>query len=96
MSDNFSLGLKAVLDKIDSAPSSNRNEEYKDILLKPEDGVKYKCRILTEQEGFVVFKEHNFVPVWFTKRDGSQVPGYLSFFAKEFKSSSDFSNSLRA
>lgn len=77
--DEFSVGLSSIMSEIKSK-SNYGNEEMAEMLLKPEDGVKYIARILVEQNELVLFSEHNFVPVLFTKKSGEKVPGFNSFF----------------
>ena len=78
MSEMFSQGLARVYENLQNRTTN----EFADYLFKPEDGTKYQFRFLAEEDGFVIFKEHSYIPVMFPKSDGSKVQGHVSFFCK--------------
>lgn len=78
--DTFSTGLASIMEEMASGGAGFKNQAAADMILRPEDGMKYVSRILVEQTELITFAEHNYVPVLYPKSNGEKVPGFASFF----------------
>lgn len=74
---SFFQGLDSIMNQVSGASEEKALQEK---FFKPEKNTKYLIRFLEEQANFVIFKEHNFVPIFFPKKDGTKVPGHSNFF----------------
>jgi hypothetical protein len=76
----FQEGLQKAFESLQS--KSSINNEFADYIFKPDDGVRYTFRFLEEQEKFVRFRQHSWLPVRVHKNDGTIKEFRSTFFCE--------------